>query len=60
MNNRLILNYNNWWEFLIIKDSEYYDLMWSADSDDWNQAIMEVIDAMPELIERFGNNGTEI
>lgn len=56
----LALENNNWWEISIECGLKWYDLMWCANSDYWDEAVVEAIEALPELIERFGENGTDL
>lgn len=50
-NGDLIIDYNNWWECIMIdKDGNEYDLMWCLDSDYLTDAIEEVKRGLDDTI----------
>lgn len=49
---RLELGHNNWWEcFAYDPTGEFLDLMWALDSDDFFEAIAEIVSGMDSVIE---------
>lgn len=51
---RLIFDYNNWWEcFVTLPSGEFIDLMWALDGNKIDEAVKEVLEEMDQVIKNI-------
>lgn len=51
---RILFDFNNWWEcFITLPNGEFVDIMWDLDGYRIDEAIIEVLESMDQVIENL-------